>query len=376
VRERAKELFTRWSAEIGGMDHERIDASAGNSGEALRAIGRLRESLQTLPFFGPGKVIWFDGCTFLGDDRTAQTQSVGETLTELASELGGFRWEGVRLIISAGKVDKRRSFYRALDKLGTVEEQEGLNSGMRDWEARAEALVQTRIREAGKTIHPAAAAALATAVGPNLGQLFSEVDKLATYVGDRDEIEERDVAAVAVRNKQARAFALGDALGDRKLAVLLRTLEEELWEMRGERGGGEIAVLYGLIAKVRALLLAKGLIEDGKVRSGLEYYQFKAQLERLPPESLGADRRYNPRLLNPYVVYRAAQQAANYRSEELVLALDRLAECGASLMSSPLEASIVLQRALVAICQREPDLSGPGVTGIGGGRSPGREPSG
>jgi DNA polymerase III subunit delta len=354
VRQRAKDLFEQWSGEIGGMDHERIDASASHSGEALRAIGRLRESLQTLPFFGSGKVIWFEGCTFLGDDRTSQTQAVTETLTELAAELASFRWEGVRLIISAGKVDKRRTFYRTIHKVGTVEEQEGLSAGMRDWELRAESLVQTRSQEAGKAIQPAAAAALVTAVGPNLGQLFTEVDKLATYIGERTDIQEADVAAVAVRNKQARAFALGDALGDRNLAILLRALDEELWEMRGERSGGEIAVLYGLLAKLRALLLAKGLVEEGKIRAGAEYYQFKAQLERLPPESLGSDRRYNPRLLNPYVVYRAAQQAANYTREELVLALERLMECGFSLMSSPIDASIVLQQALVEICQRQP----------------------
>ena len=354
VRQRAKDLFERWSTEIGGMDHERIDASASHSGEALRAIGRLRESLQTLPFFGSGKVIWFEGCTFLGDDRTAQTQAVTETLTELAAELASFRWDTVRLIISASKVDKRRTFYRTIDKVGTTEEQEGLSAGMRDWEIRAEALVRTRAQAAGKTIQPAAAAALVTAVGPNLGQLFSEVDKLATYLGNRTDIEEADIAAVAVRNKQARAFALGDALGDRNLVTLLRALDEELWVMRGERSGGEIAVLYGLLAKVRALLLAKGLLEEGKVRAGLEYYQFKTQLERLPAESLGSDRRYNPRLLNPYVVYRAAQQTANYTREELVLALERLMECGFSLMSSPIDASIVLQRALVEICQRQP----------------------
>ena len=52
VKSRAKQIFQTWSAELGGMDHETIEASVGNGGEALTALGKLREALQTLPFFG------------------------------------------------------------------------------------------------------------------------------------------------------------------------------------------------------------------------------------------------------------------------------------------------------------------------------------
>ena len=58
VKERARQLNAQWSQELGGLDHEVIDASVANSGEALKAIGRLREGLQTLPFFGSGKGVW------------------------------------------------------------------------------------------------------------------------------------------------------------------------------------------------------------------------------------------------------------------------------------------------------------------------------
>ena len=69
VKQRARQLNDKWCAEVGGMDHETIDAAVGNSGEALKALGKLREALQTLPFFGGGKVVWFKDCSFLGDDR-------------------------------------------------------------------------------------------------------------------------------------------------------------------------------------------------------------------------------------------------------------------------------------------------------------------
>src|SRR5580698_5267030 len=95
VKKRAKEIFQKWSEEAGGMDHEIIDAAVSNSGDALNAIAKLRESLQTLPFFGSAKVIWLRDCSFLGEERAASAQAVMDNLADLASELKNFKWENV-----------------------------------------------------------------------------------------------------------------------------------------------------------------------------------------------------------------------------------------------------------------------------------------
>ena len=94
VKQRAKQLYQQWSDELGGMDHEIIEATVSNSGEALTALARLREALQTLPFFGSAKVVWLRDCNFLGDERAASASAVTETLTELAGELKTFQMVG------------------------------------------------------------------------------------------------------------------------------------------------------------------------------------------------------------------------------------------------------------------------------------------
>ncbi|HEY4952824.1 MAG TPA: DNA polymerase III subunit delta, partial [Verrucomicrobiae bacterium] len=146
VKQRAKHLYQQWSDELGGMDHEIIEAAVSNSGDALKAVARLREALQTLPFFGSGKVVWLRDCNFLGDERAASTQAVAETLAELAEELKIFKWQNVRLLISAGKVDKRKTFFKTLDKIGTVESFTALSADDRDWVERAEVAARTAIR--------------------------------------------------------------------------------------------------------------------------------------------------------------------------------------------------------------------------------------
>src|ERR1043166_6317838 len=155
VKQRAKQIYLQWTEEVGGMDHEIIDAAASNSGEALKALAKLREALQTLPFFGSGKVVWLQNCNFLADERAAVSQAVTDSLAELAQELKEFSCAEpcrIRLLISAGKVDKRKVFYKTAEKLGKVESFAGLSIEDRDWAEQAELLVRKAVRAREKEI--------------------------------------------------------------------------------------------------------------------------------------------------------------------------------------------------------------------------------
>ncbi len=349
VKQRARVVYQQWTEALGGMDHEIIEAMSANSGEALKAIARLREALQTLPFFGSGKAVWLRDCNFLGDERAAQAQAVTEALAGLAQELKTFAWQNVRLLVSAGKVDKRKVFYKTLDKIGSVESLDGWSVNDRDWVNQAENWAHKAIQARGKQIAEDALAELITRVGPHARQLDNEIEKLCLYVGERMQINEADVEVICVRNKTARAFALGDALGDRNLPGLLARLDEELWEMQFDRDKSEIGLLYGLIGKMRALLLLKEMIREGWVKPTQNYQSFKQQLERVPAAQLPADRRYNPLALNPYVLFKALSQAQNYTEAELVSAMDLLLRCNQRLVSSGLDDTLVLQQTLVQI---------------------------
>src|SRR5205823_10004427 len=130
-----------------------------NSGEALKALAKLREALQTLPFFGSAKTVWLQNCNFLSDERTASAQAVTEGLADLAQELKEFSWENVRLLISAGKVDKRKVFYKTLDKLGKVESFADWSED-KNWAAQAELSARKSLRSRQKEISDEAVAEL------------------------------------------------------------------------------------------------------------------------------------------------------------------------------------------------------------------------
>ena len=349
VKKRARELFQSWSGDSGAVEQEIIDGGVSNSGDALNAIAKLREAVQTLPFFGSSKVVWLRDCSFLGEERAASAQAVVETLADLATELKNFKWENVRILISAGKVDRRKAFFKALEKIGTVENFDALSADDRDWAERAEAIVREAVRARGKEISDEAVAELVARAGPNARQIENEAEKLALFTGARRKIEFSDVASVCSRNKTARAFALGDALGDRDLPRLLKRLDEELWEMKFDSQKSPIGLLYGLISKVRAMLLLKEMLREGWIKPESDYNRFKTQLGRIPPDRLPSDKRFNPLALNPYVLFRALPQAKKYSREELVHAMDLLLRCNRRLVTSGLDKAFVLQQIVVEI---------------------------
>ncbi len=239
VSQAARARFTAWCA-APDIEQEVIDAGANNTDEALRALARLREALNTLPFFGATKVIWFKGCNFLGEERTATSQAVTEALADLADTLKSFPWQGVHLLISAGKVDKRRTFYKTLDKLGTTECFSGWSVNDRDWQMQAATAARGTLSARDKTMTEDAMQELIQRAGGSAPELISETEKLVLYVGERAEIQLADVQAACPRGKHAQAFALGEALGDRNLPLLLRRLDEDLWAVKLDPKKSEI----------------------------------------------------------------------------------------------------------------------------------------
>ena len=122
VRERASQVFEGWCAAAGGEDHEIVDGTVRNAAGALEALAKLNEAVQTLPFFGGAKVVWLRAANFLGDERTASSREVTDRLNGLAKDWETFDWQGVQVLISSGKVDKRKAFFKSAKKIAAVED--------------------------------------------------------------------------------------------------------------------------------------------------------------------------------------------------------------------------------------------------------------
>lgn len=359
VKEKAQHIFNEWIEAYPDHEQEIIDAASSNASEAGKAIARLLESMQTMPFFGGGKCIWFRNCNFLGEERTSSTKAVTEGLVSVMQEIQQLNSEQNRLLISAGKVDKRKSFYKQFQKIGEIAIFNGWDASKTDWIPEAEKLVERIFEEAKIRIEQDALSALIESVGPNARQLNQEAEKLMLYCGDKAEATTEDVHQVVSRNKQARAFALGDAVGNRNLPLAMKCLDEELWEMKLDRQRSAIGLLYGLISKVRTLIMVKEMQRKGWLRMERQFFRFKQQLDQIPESGLPSDPKLNPLKLNPYVLFRALPQASHYSINELVKAMDTLYTANIQLISSSMEDAQVLQQSIVTIITKPETTAQP-----------------
>jgi DNA polymerase-3 subunit delta len=359
IKQKALATFTEWCSSAGGFDEERISATAANSSDALNALGKLREALQTLPFFG-AKTIWFQNCNFLGTDRTSESAAVTESLASLADDLKKFNWSGVRLLITADSIDKRKSFYKTISKLGSVEEMNGWSIEDRDWADQAEMSARQQLRAAGKKFSEEALARLVNDAGVNNRHLTNEIEKLVLFLGSKEEATTEDIEAIVSRSRQSRAFALADAVGARSLPKLVRTLDTELHDMRSNSKKSEIGLLYGIISKVRAMLFAKEMVRVGWLKAGAGYDDFKRQLSQVPASELPQDKKFNPLSMHPFMLHGAFMHSQKYTMTELIAAMEALLQANLQLISTGLDEALILQQTLIRIVQ--PASSEPGTT--------------
>ena len=117
-------------------------------------------------------------------------------------------------------MDKRKTFFKTLDKIGTVENFAALSADDRDWVERAEVAARTAIRERKKDISEEALAELVSRVGPNARQLENEIEKLCVFTGDRKKIEFADVAAYLRPEQNRPGLCAGRRAGRPRFADL------------------------------------------------------------------------------------------------------------------------------------------------------------
>jgi DNA polymerase-3 subunit delta len=166
-----------------------------------------------------------------------------------------------------------------------------------------------------------AAQALGAAVGPNLGVLFRELEKLAEFVGDRGRVTAADVEAAGTRLPSQNRWEWIDMVGEGRLEEALSAVDVLL-------GQGETGV--GLVIGLSQHLLRLGVVSE----------LGPAALEAaLPPRQRWA-------------LKRLPSQARRWTGAELEAALEGLLRVDRLLKASPVSDRHLLEEWLLTLMAR------------------------
>src|SRR5690606_2505853 len=119
-----------------------------------------------------------------------------------------------------------------------------------------------KAKELGGGFKPDAARLLARYVGNNTMRAQNEVEKLITYVGERQVVEDPDVNLLTEQEQEGDIFALTDALGEGKSKAAMQQFmllmeDNDLLELTGM-----IHRQFRLLIQAREILDAGGKAQD------------------------------------------------------------------------------------------------------------------
>ena len=188
--------------------------------------------------------------------------------------------------------------------------------------------ITRRAKAGGLRIEPQAASMLAEQVGTSLQAAAAEIEKLATYAGERTTLTAEDVLRAGGQTREVNVFELQRAIGEGRYPDALRIADQMLQQASNPRSEALmiVSVLTSYFTKLWKLTTC--------------------QAERLPDKAAAARVGTSPFFIKEYLFsLRRYSPAAIQRAFSALLAADYELKGGAS-RSEPLVLTLLLRRLL------------------------------
>jgi DNA polymerase-3 subunit delta len=297
------------------------------------------------------------------------------------------------LIITTDMVDKRRGLFKTLTTKGVV-----IDCSVPKGDRRADRLVQESVLiekanailgASKKNMSRATCMALYEMTGFDLRTFINNLEKLISYVGDRQEITSEDVQSALQRTKRDPIYELTNALADRSVNRSLYFLGSLL-----SADIHPLQVFAGLVNQIRKLLLVKDFVEsphgnvwqaacpynhfqkniipaiveyDRRLMDHINSWQGMLDAEPVPQTASGRTGSKkkkskaktdlliakNPK--NAYPIYQLFLKSERFSKGELLKAVESLSAVDKKLKSGGQNSRLVLEKVILEICTTDAD---------------------
>lgn len=226
-------------------------------------VSNLINIVESIPFLGEKNVVVVresrlfrataKGQSSEDGDAAPQDNSMHDQLSKLFANMPAYSH---LLFCTSQKADKRLKLYKTFEKYGVVAAVENLKPrDARNW-------LQSKVTEMHKKISYEAMEYIVTAISfmPQISVSFldNEMEKTALYVGNRTQIELKDLMAILSPIPEVSIFALLDSISQKKLTLSLNLLQEQI-----KNGEHPLKIIALLARQVRLLNQVRALTDQG-----------------------------------------------------------------------------------------------------------------
>jgi DNA polymerase III subunit delta len=229
------------------------------------------DQAQTLPMLSPQQVVFLENTEAIEEFADKKREAAVELLESYLADPAPF----TVLVLEAAQLDQRMKLSKLLVEKSLVVTV-GLGDDPNQRNAAAVALARSLAKEQGVEFEKGAAEDLAECVSADLQRLKTEIEKLATFAGERKTILLADVASMVISERTTTVWEMADMIASRQGKRALDFLDRLL------RSGEEpIFLLGGLLFMYRKLVEAsevKGVVNGWQAARALQMAPEKAEL--------------------------------------------------------------------------------------------------
>ena len=347
VSEEALRIFNELKPEGGDeFTNDVIEGTVANAEEAFQASMKTIEALQTLGFFGGAKVVWLKSANYLADDRTGGAERAKTGVEGLLEVLKAGLGEEVTFLLSAVGIDKRRAFYKWLNKNAQVAVFDKIDVSKEGWEEEVAVMVAGRAADLDLRFERDAMALFVQRVGEETRQIGNELEKLRLFLGDDQVVKEEAVSIMVPPSRKGVVWEISRALERRDAARVISLMDALLAKNESPIGIMRAAI----IPTVRNLFMVRVLMDAYPKLPFGNRGAFAKAVERLPTADLAWLPQKKAGGVNVWGLAFALEKAANFSMPELREAMERCAWADRSLVSTQIDSRFVMHRLVAGIC--------------------------
>ncbi len=262
------------------------------------------DQAQTLPMLSPQQVVFLENSEAIEEFADKKREDAVELLESYLADPAPF----TVLVLEAAQLDQRMKLSKLLVEKSLVVTV-GLGDNPNQRNAAAVALARSLAKEQGVEFERGAAEDLAECVSADLQRLKTEIEKLATFAGERKTILLEDVAAMVISERTTTVWEMADMIASRQGKRALDFLDRLL------RSGEEPIFLLGGL-----LFMYRKLVEAGEVKGVVNGWQAARALQMAPEKAELAVRNARkiskPRLLAGMRAFQLADNRLKGGSED------------------------------------------------------------
>ena len=308
-------------------------------------------SISTPSFFGSTKTIWlkhFDHFKLLTGKTKANTnfQEFFKTITDMFKDISD---NSLKLIIDGGNLDKRTSFYKFCSANGKVYESKKVQTSDKAYQANLRQKIKSLCEEEELDIAYNAIEFLIESVGSDTGRLTTEVQKLASYVGNSKRVTLNDCHAICTKTIEMAQWIFAESLANRDMKESFYSLNILIDNLISEKKSGsapELTMFFSALRKFQEILKVKRAAAEFSFPERVSYNNFK--------DILSSNREVENNYLltlHPYRAYMLHQQACKFFDNEIVTIFKELLDANRELVSGNSTPRIILENLILHVCR-------------------------